>query len=307
LEHITTLPLIVKLLSAILGIFFINIGFRLVERRVTAHLGYAAARYRVRKLVAFAGYSVVFAFLALLFEDRLKQASFTLGLFGAGLVVALQDTIASFAGRFAITFSSLYRVGERIQIGDIKGDVIDISLMRTTVMETGGWVNDDFYNGRIARIPNNMAIKGQIFNYSQGFRFVWDEVKAKFTSESDHVYAREILLRAAQQTVAEYMAEAQESWQRIARNYRLEEPPLEPTVTLVMNGDSLEFSVSYIVDYTRRTAVKDRLFTRIVDEVVHSDGRLEWASSSTTVELKVTDANPQRLIQQVSSATRSAR
>src|SRR5215469_983481 len=128
LQQITALPLTVKLLSAVLGIFLIHIGFRVLERRVAAHVGYAAARYRVRKLVAFAGYIVVFAFLALLFEDHLRQASFTLGLFGAGIVVALQDTIASFAGRFAITFSSLYRVGDRIQIGETKGDVIDISL-----------------------------------------------------------------------------------------------------------------------------------------------------------------------------------
>jgi len=305
LAKITDLSLSVKLLSAVIGILVIHFGFRLLERRVTAHLGYAAARYRARKLVALAGYVVVYGFLALLFEDRLRQASFALGLLGAGIVVALQDGIASFAGRFAITFSSLYRVGDRIQIGDTKGDVIDISLMRTTVMETGGWVSGDLYNGRVARIPNSMALKGQVFNYSQGFRFVWDEVKAKFSSTSDHVYAREMLLRVAKQTVTGYMVEAQDSWKKIADNFRLEQPALEPTVTLVMSGGSLEFSLSYIVDYTRRTAVKDQLFTRIVDEVVHSDGRLEWASSSTSVELKLTDTNPQRLSTQQPALTRA--
>ena len=60
-------------------------------------------------------------------------------------------------------------------MNDTKGDVVDISVMRTTIMETGKWVSGDrdVYNGRIVRIPNSTVLKGLIFNYSQGFRFVW--------------------------------------------------------------------------------------------------------------------------------------
>jgi small-conductance mechanosensitive channel len=110
-------------------------------------------RYRIRKLVGLVGYSAVFLFLAVLFEDRLRQASFALSVLGAGIVVALQDGIASIGGWFAISFSSLYRVGDRIQVGETKGDVIDISLLRTTIMETGNWVSGDLYNGRVVAFP----------------------------------------------------------------------------------------------------------------------------------------------------------
>jgi small-conductance mechanosensitive channel len=238
-----------------------------------------------------------------LFEDRLRRASFTLGLFGAGVVVALQDVIASIGGWFAILFSNLYRVGHRIQIGETKGDVIDISLMRTTVMETGNWVSGDLYNGRIVRIPNGAVLKGQVFNYSQGFRFVWDEVKARFSSESDHRQAREMLLRVANETVTDYLKEAQNSWKKVVENYRLAHPLLEPTVTLLVSGGSLEFSLSYIVDYTKRTVVKDQLFTKIVDEVANSHGRIEWASCSTTVVLQPGAVDLPTSTQPVSSAT----
>jgi small-conductance mechanosensitive channel len=103
------------------------------------------------------------------FADRVKQLGVAFGLFGAGVVVALQDVIASFAGFIAIGFSSLYRVGDRIQVSDTKGDVVDISVMRTTIMETGNWVSGDLYNGRIVRIPNSAVLRGWFSIIRKGF------------------------------------------------------------------------------------------------------------------------------------------
>lgn len=282
-DHIAALSLTAKLIYSILGVVLIRSAFRLLERTLPLHFGDGDHRYRVRKIVAAAGYIIILIFIIILFADRLKHAGFAVGLFGAGVVVALQDVIASFGGFIVIEFSNLYRVGDRIQVNETKGDVIDISVMGTTVMETGNWVSGDLYNGRIVRIPNSTVLKVQVFNYSQGFRFVWDEIKIRLTSESDHQQAREMLLRVAKETVSDYLVEAQGSWEQIVENYRIENPPLEPTVTLQASGGTLEFSLSYIVDYTRRTVVKDHLFTKIVDEVANSNGRLEWESSSSTV------------------------
>lgn len=279
LHRIVSLPLGTKLVCAVLGILVVHATFRLLERTLPRHFRERDARYRVRKFVVYAGYAVVIVFVTILFEDRLGRVSFALGVAGAGVVVALQDVIASFAGWFAIGLSNLYTVGHRIQIAEMKGDVIDISIMRTTVMETGGWVSGDLYNGRVLRIPNSYVLKGPIFNYSQGFRFIWDEIKVPLVVNSDQHLAREILLRVAKDNVASYLAEAERSWKRVADNYRLENPRLEPTLSLVVSGGSLEFTLSYIVDYTNRTSMKDRLFTQIVEEVTGSNGRLSWATS----------------------------
>ena len=287
LHLIVSLPIGQKLVCAALGILLIHAVFRLLERTLPRHFREQDARYRARKFVVYAGYAVVILFVTVLFEDRLGRVSFALGVAGAGVVVALQDVIASFAGWFAIGFSNLYTVGHRIQIGESKGDVIDISVIRTTLMETGSWVSRDLYSGRVVRIPNNYVFKGPVFNYSQGFRFVWDEIKVPLTANSDQHFAREVLLRVAKETVAGQMSDARSSWKRVADNYRLENPSLEPTVTLVVSGGSLEFTVSYIVDYRDRTAMKDQLFTRIVDEIARNNERLAWASSSSPAQ-----ANP---------------
>jgi small-conductance mechanosensitive channel len=207
------------------------------------------------------------------------------------VAVALQDLLASIAGAFSIAFSKLYVVGDRVQIGETRGDVIDIGLLRTTLMEVGSWVGRDLYSGRIVRIPNNAVLKASVFNYSQGFRFIWDQIKVVFTITSDATLARTTLLRVANEVIGEYLVAAQNSWNAVSDDYRTENPPIEPVVALAVNA-SLEFTVNYVVDYTKRTEMQDRLFTKIVEEVANSDGRLAWNSSGVTVINQVPNPDP---------------
>jgi small-conductance mechanosensitive channel len=271
-----------KYIAAAVGVLLLHTTFRVLEKKLPRRFGKADARYKVRKLIVFSGYFSTLLFLAFLFEDRLGRLSFAFGIAGAGVAIALQDVLASIAGAFSIGFSKLYAVGDRVQIGETRGDVIDIGLLRTTLLETGNWVTGDLYNGRIVRIPNSTVLKGTVFNYSQGFRFIWDEIKVLFTITSDCEFAREMLSRAAQETIGEYLLEAQASWKEISDNYRSLSPPLEPTVALTLNAGSLEFTVSYVVDYTERTAIKNRLFTKVVEQVSKSNGRLECAAPPVT-------------------------
>jgi len=282
LRQVMSLSPTAKLFAAVSGILLIYAVSHLLERSLPRHFGPVDARYRVRKSVVFAGYALGILFLAILFADHLGRLTLALGVAGAGVVVALQDVIASFGAWFGIVFSDLYRVGDRIQIGETKGDVVDISLLRTMVMETGSWVSRDLYSGRVVRVPNSFVLKGPVFNYSQGFRFVWDEIKIPFTAQSDPRLAKEVLLRIANETVTDHLVEAKHTWKKIAENFRLEHPPLEPSVTLSVNGGSLEFTLGYVVDYTKATATKDRLFTKLVEEIANSNGRLDWASSSNS-------------------------
>jgi small-conductance mechanosensitive channel len=304
LSQAGSISLLGKCLAAVVGILVIHGTFHLLERSLPRRFGRGDARYRVRKFVVFSGYISILLFLAILFEDRLGRLSLVLGVAGAGVAVALQDVLASIAGAFSIGFSRLYTVGDRVQIGETRGDVIDIGLLRTTVMEIGNWVGRDLYNGRIVRIPNSAVLKGSVFNYSQGFRFIWDEIKVLFTITSDCQLAREMLLRIANEAIGGYLIEARTSWKIISDNYRSANPPMEANVALVVDGGSLEFNVSYVVDYAKRTAMKDQLFTKIVQEVANSKGQLVWASSGVTYVSQPT--TPDVAQAQQSSSTRSA-
>ena len=283
MSQTASLSLLGQCVAAVVGILATYLTFRVLERTLPRHFRKADTRYRARKLIVFCGYLTILLFLAILFENRLGRLSFAIGIAGAGLAVALQDVIASIAGAFSIGFSSLYAVGDRVQIGDTRGDVIDIGLLRTSLMETGNWVNGDQYNGRIVRIPNNAVLKSTVFNYSQGFRFIWDEIKVVLSTASDCQFARETFLRLAKEAVGDYLVEAKASWKVIRDNNQTANPLLEPTVALIVSAGALEFSISYVVDYTKRTAMKDRLFSAIVEEIAKSNGKLHWNSSTTTL------------------------
>jgi small-conductance mechanosensitive channel len=132
------------------------------------------------------------------------------------------------------------------------------------------------------------VLKGSVFNYSQGFQFIWDEIKVAFTTSSDCDLARAMLTRVAKEAIGDYLVEAQSSWKLVSDYYETVNPSLDPAITLAVNAGNLEFGVSYIVDYTKRTAMQDQLFTKIVQEVANSNGRLEWAPSATVVAISAT-------------------
>ena len=269
----------VKLVFAGLGMFCIFVSFRLLEHWLPRHFHERDVRYRVRKFVVFSGYVAAVLFLTVLFLDRLGRVGFALGVAGAGLVVALQDVIASLAGWIAIGFANFYKVGDRVQIGETRGDVIDVTFTRTMIVETGNGVANDLYNGRVARVPNSMVLKGTVYNYSQGFRYVWDEIKIVLTVDSDPIEARKMLLRVTCDEMAYYLDDALSSWSRVTDNFRIENVSITPTISLVVKNKTFEFTVSYVVDYANRTVMQDRLFTRIAQEVNATDGRLSWGSS----------------------------
>jgi hypothetical protein len=130
----------------------------------------------------------------------------------------------------------------------------------------------------VARVPNSIVLKGTVYNYSQGFRYVWDEIKIVFTSDSDPVAARKMLLRIACDEMAPYIGDALRSWKHVTENFRIENDSIAPSISLVVKGRIFEFTVSYVVDYANRTAMQDRLFSRVVQEVSESRGQFCWGS-----------------------------
>jgi hypothetical protein len=124
------------------------------------------------------------------------------------------------------------------------------------------------------------------------------------TATSDCKLAREMLLRVAKEAIGEYLLEAQTSWKAISDNYRSANPPLQPTVALVVNNGSLEFTVSYVVDYTKRTAMQDQLFTRIVEEIANCTSLLQWALPVSTVTNQ--QGSPYAIDEHLSSSTHGA-
>jgi small-conductance mechanosensitive channel len=266
--------------ATLLGALFVLFLSGRVQRVVTRRVDDVDARYRVRKLVGFAAWVIIALIIVGQFSSGVAGMAAGLGVAGAGVAFALQEVIASIAGWVAIMLGGFFRVGDRVQLGGIKGDVIDIGVIRTTLMETGQWVDGDLYNGRIVRIANSFVFKEPVFNYSGDFPFLWDEITIPVTYGGDAHLAKAILSEVAVAVTGEFAASAKVHWAKMVDTYRIEAAQVDPMVTLKLNDNWMEFTVRYPVAYSKRRSTKDLLYFGILDRFAASGGRVAFASAT---------------------------
>ncbi|MCO5297360.1 MAG: mechanosensitive ion channel family protein [Fimbriimonadaceae bacterium] len=259
---------------------------------VTRNVADTAARYRLRKFIGFLSLFVAAFAATVVYSDRLGGLTVAFGVAGAGIAFALQEVIASFAGWVAIMAGGYYRSGDRVQLRGIVGDVIDIGMLRTTLMETGGWVKGDLYNGRLVTIANSFVFKEPVFNYSSNFPFLWDELLLPVRYGSDRAWVRATLKRVAEEEVGEFARNAKGGWKTLSRSYLIEEAQVEPMITMVANDNWMEFTIRYVVDYKLRRTTRDRLYTKILDAFEASKGRALVASTTIELVSPATESEP---------------
>jgi small-conductance mechanosensitive channel len=155
--------------------------------------------YTVRKVTNYLINTLVALIIFGIWVQRVGDLSIALGILGAGLAFALQEVIGSIAGWVAIITGRPFTIGDRVETGSIRGDVVDIGLLRTTLMEIGNWLAGDHNTGRIVTVSNAFIFKEPLFNYSRHLKYIWDEVSVPVTYESDWQRAIQIMIDAVQQ------------------------------------------------------------------------------------------------------------
>lgn len=267
-------PVVGKLIAAALVVLVVFTIVRYSQRVLGRYVEDAQRRYRLRKLVTFFGYVLAIFLLSIVYSDKLSGLTVLLGILGAGVAFALQEIIVSVAGWIALSVGRLYDVGDRVQLSGIKGDVIDIGVLRTTLMECGGWIHGDQYSGRIVRVGNSSIFKEPVFNYSSDFPFLWDEITVPIRFGSDYESARKSFLQVLDDVTGEHARRLEGDWRRMTDKYLIENAQLQPMVALKITDNWVEFVLRYVVDYKKRRSIKDRISSRILDVIEKSDGKI---------------------------------
>jgi len=285
-------PTIGKITTVIIGIAIIWLAIKAIQKNVFSRISDNDNRYKAKKIATFIGYFLTIVLITIVYSDKLGGLTVALGVAGAGVAFALQEVIASFAGWLAIMFGGFYKTGDRVQLGGIKGDVMDIGVLRTTIMETGQWVDGDLYNGRIVLIANSFVFKEPVFNYSGDFPFLWDEIKIPIQYNSNYDKAKSIFEEIGKEVAGDLTEQSHEKWSALQRKYRLEDAQTEPMVSLIANDNWVEYTLRYVVSYKKRRATKTELFTKILKQVEATNGEIKFASATFQLveapELKVT-------------------
>lgn len=273
-------PTVGKIVTFLVGVALIWMLIKAIQKRLFSKIKDNDNRYKAKKISTFAGYLLTIVFLTVIFSDKLGGFTVALGVAGAGIAFALQEVIASFAGWLAIMFGGFYNTGDRVQLGGIKGDVMDIGVLRTTIMETGQWVEGDLYNGRIVLIANSYVFKEPVFNYSGDFPFLWDEIKIPIQYGSNYEKAKEIILNVGIEVAGDLTNTSKEKWKKLQYKYRLEDAQTGPMISLVANDNWAEYTLRYVVDYKKRRFTKTELFTKILTQIEASNEEVKMASAT---------------------------
>ncbi|WP_179320325.1 mechanosensitive ion channel family protein [Winogradskyella helgolandensis] len=292
-KWINTNPVLVSIIKFMIALVLILIVIQLLRRYLKKKISNTVIRYKAQKGIEFIGY-VILIFLAIVyFSGSIKDFTIIIGLFTAGLAFTLQELILSIAGSVYIFLVKVYKPGDRIEINGIKGDVIDVDSIYTTMMEIGQWVSSDNYSGRIVKLSNAFVFKGPIYNYSQDFPFIWDEFNLPIRYGSDIDLAKSIILKIASETLSDYTAKSKEQWNEVVNKFYIEDAEVDPTLAISLTDNWIQFNLRYIVDFKKRRLTKHTLNEKILLEIEKTNGKIILAS--TTIELiKIPDLKTKR-------------
>lgn len=278
LKELFSHPMFIKLAELAVSLFFLFLLVRFTKLIATNNIDNKDLRYKTRKAIDLSGYLLSLIVAIAIFSNQLANLPVLIGLLGVGLGFALRELIQSLIGWGVITFGNLYKPGDRIKLGGMMGDVIDIGPVTTTLMECGDWVQSDLYNGRVVYLPNNIVLREQVLNYTEDFPFLWDEIVIPVQTGSDHRLARQIIQQVGEQVLADTIAAARQHWANFLLHHRAEDVSLDVTVTMSFNASWIEFTLRYLTNYACRRSTKDKLFSAILDAFEQSGGKVRIAT-----------------------------
>ena len=214
--------------------------------------------------------------LAIFFLEDIKQIATVLGIASAAVVIALQDLCSAFAGWFVIIGSRKFVVGDRVEIEGMRGDIIDIQLLRTTLVEVNNWLGIDEPTGRIVFIPNNFVFKSKVFNYSHVHPFVWNKVDVTVTYETPTMEAQALLQKVLEEETAAEFGNARQGGTAMENRYGVSETAYQPKIFMVLADSGVTFSLVYCCHYRSNGGTRNRINKRIIEEFA-KDPRMQLA------------------------------
>jgi len=208
------------------------------------------------------------------FDDPSRLAT-ALGLVSAGLAFALQKVVTAFAGYAVILRGKTFNVGDRIRMGGVRGDVIALSFIQTTIMEMGQppetqsdepemWVTGRQYTGRIVTLTNDKIFEEPVYNYTREFPYIWEEMRFPIPYESDHARVEQLILQAANRHTIDTRELSRQVLEEMQRRYFISSLNTKPQVFWRMTSNWLEMTLRFLANSHQVREMKNALTREIL-------------------------------------------
>ncbi|MCO5381125.1 MAG: mechanosensitive ion channel family protein [Methanosarcina barkeri] len=252
---------LISLIVVFLAYIINSITGNFILRRIST----ARERYTLRKTASILITVLALAFLFAIWIERTSTLFIAYGILSAGVAIALQDVLRNIAGGILLVVARPFKAGDRIQVGDTTGDVLDIGSFNTTIMEIREWVDADQYTGRILSVPNSFALNQTIKNYTRDYSFIWDEIRILLIYGSNWKKAKEIALRAAGPVVGEFEDLARRELLLMGKRYFFTTYEVRTNLYMKMEENWIEMRLRYVVEPRKRRAISHLLISNILE------------------------------------------
>jgi small-conductance mechanosensitive channel len=222
------------------------------------------SRYNWRRSVSFTIGFLTVILIGSVWVRALGQFGAFLGLLTAGIAIALKDPLTNIAGWIFILTRKPFGLGDRVQIGEHAGDVIDLRLFQFTLLEIGNWVHADQSTGRIIHVPNGIIFTQAQSNYSAGFKFIWNEIPVLLTFESDWTKAKDILQKIVSEHAQELSADAEKKIIEASKKYMIFYQYLTPIVYTSVKDSGILLTMRYVCDPRKRRVTEHEIWEDIL-------------------------------------------
>ncbi|MCP4311320.1 MAG: mechanosensitive ion channel [Bacteroidetes bacterium] len=222
-------------------------------------------RYTWRRSVSFIIGFLTVILIASVWVKAIGQFGAFLGLLTAGLAIALKDMLTNIAGWIFILARKPFNLGDRVQIGEHAGDVIDLRLFQFTLLEIGNWVDADQSTGRIIHIPNGTIFTQAQSNYSSGFKFIWNEIGVLVTFESNWGKAKDLMEEIVSEHAKELSADAEKRIIEASKKYMIFYQYLTPIVYTSVKDSGIMLTMRYICDPRKRRITENDIWVDLLN------------------------------------------
>lgn len=254
-----------------------------LEKVILKQIKISSTKYSLKKTLSILSFVIyALAFLMIWFAET-QNILLSIGLIGAAIAFGLQDIFKNFAGGIMIFLNGVYHVGDRIELNKKFGDVIDIGLLYTTLMETREWVSGDQATGRLIIIPNGEVLTGVVQNYTRDFDFIWDEMTIPITYDSDWMEANVKILDIVNTETKEIVEKAERLMVGLEGKYYFKKRAIKPSIFLSLTDNWISFAVRYLAEVRDRRVMHDRL-TRIILGELNKSEKIRIASATINIK-----------------------
>ena len=251
------------LTSLIVALVFLVLR-RLLIKALVRTIEEPARRYTVSKLVSNGLGAIALLLIVQAWTSESVDFGTWLGLLSAGLAIAFRDPLVNVAAWLFLLVRQPFKVGNRIEIGDVKGDVVDIGVLTFSLLEIGNWVRDDQSTGRILHVPNGIVFQKTVSSYTHGFAYIWNELHIVVTFESDWSRARDLLTEIVWRQNELTRVEAERQIATTAQKYMIHYKHLTPIVWVAVDPNGVCLSVRYLCHARQRRSTAHEIWMEVL-------------------------------------------